>query len=307
MFFCVSQVCHQFSSTMLLYYKHVSNQSASHVVNIWEEFDFEVCKDYREGIYIWAFCTLLCFVFGFPASIAILWELLKTHRRGTPLTPNDFFILNLSAMDIVFFVFILPGVLNHLIWHCWVFEAIWNGIYALNTCGRPFLMACICLDCCVAVVHPIIYHKKKSLTPRVMVAGIVWTFTVATGIAFGLFHTLYYSIFPIVLFVIPVIIIGICDSFILHALIRSDLGRKNIHPQKKRAIQTLINSMVMAAISYLPPVLMYAFGLQLNITIFICTIVVPITITSTLGSTVMPILYLNNIGKLDRFRLCKKS
>ncbi|CAK6970999.1 hypothetical protein F2P81_022288 [Scomber scombrus] len=291
---------------MLLHYKLLTNHSGSNGFD-WEGFDFDTCDSHKEGIYVWAVSSIICFVFGFPASIAILWELLKAHRRGIPLKPNDFFMLNLSAMDTVFFVFMVPGVCNHLIWHIWVFEAIWNAFFALNICGRPLMMACICLDCYLAVVHPIIYHKKKSLTPRVVMAGIVWTLTVATGIAYSLSRDLYFTMFPSVPFMIAIAIIVVCDSFILHTLIRSDPGRKNIHAQKQRAIQTLINSLVIAAISYVPPVIMSIFGKHLfaNFTIYMCFVAVPITITSTLGSAVMPLLYLNNLGKLDRFKLCK--
>lgn len=157
-------------------------------------------------------------VLGLPASTAILWEMFQRYKRGTPFTPNDVFILNVSAMDFVFLLFILPGLLNQLFWRSWPFEATWNSTYALSTCGRPLLMACTCVDCYLAVVHPILYHKRKSLTPRVVIVGIVWTLTAATGVAFFLFYKLYFSILSIVPFIIAMIIIGLCDSLILHKL-----------------------------------------------------------------------------------------
>lgn len=117
--------------------------------------------------------------------------------------------------------------------------------------------------------------------------------------------------FSTVPFIVTIIIIGICDVFIFHALVKSDPGRKNIHPKKLRAIQTLVNSLVITVISYLPPVLLVAIGMPLisDLTTFMCIIGLPGTITSASGSAVMPLLHINNIGKFDRFRFgcCRKT
>lgn len=296
---------------MYLHSKLLSNSSTYGFV--WEHFDFDMCKDkgLKEGSYVWAFCATVCFALGFPASVAILWEMLKTNKRGTPMTPNDFFILNLTIMDAVFLVSIPPGLLNHFILKRWELQAIWTGFYALNQSGRPLLMACVCLDCYVAVVHPIIYFKRKSLTPRFLMAVLVWMLTVATAILYFLFFKLYFSVSSYVPYLIAMVIIGICDCFILHTLMKSHPGTTNIHPQKQKFIQILINSLVMTVISYLPPLILFVIGSSIisSFKVFICTIGIPISTTSTLGSAVMPILYLNNIGKLDHFRFvcCRKA
>ncbi|CAB1440091.1 unnamed protein product [Pleuronectes platessa] len=178
-------------------------------------------------------------------------------------------------------------------------------------CGRPLLMVCVCLDCYLAVVHPITYRTRKSMTPRVVMAAIVWTLTVAYGLVSMTHPHLYITMLIPAPFIVAIPMIGVCDYFILHTLIKSEQGKKNIHPQKQRALQTLINSLVLTLVSYLPPVLMYIFGLSLisDIQILLCVISIPATITSSLGSAVMPLLYLHNIGKLDRFRCgcCRKT
>lgn len=299
------------SSTMLLEI-NLSNSSNSYR-SVWEIFNFDLCigKGLGEGRYVWACCSAVCFALGFPASVAIILEILRIHKTGTPMTPNNFFILNLSIMDAIFLASIPPGLINNFSLKIWAVELIWTGIYTLNQTGRPLLMSCVCLDCYLAVVHPIIYHKRKSLTPRVVMAGIVWIFTVVTGIHYCFYFQIYLGITPYLAFLIAMVIIGICDCFILYRLIKSHPGSVNIHPQKQRAIQILINSLVVTVISYLPPVVIFAFGKSLvtNYTMFMCTIIIPISITSTLGSAVMPILHLNNIGKLDRFRFgcCRKA
>lgn len=299
------------SAMLLQLLKHRSNSSGSSGLSL-EVFDFHACTQLEGGKHVWALCTVVCFAVGFPACVAILWAMFKTRRGGSPFSPNDFFTLNLSAMDAVFLAFIPPGFLNYYMLYNEAFEAIWNGVYSLNTCGRPLLMACACADCYLAVVHPITYCQRKSQTLRAVLAGVVWTVTVASGFVYTFFYKIFLTMFPMVPFAVAIVIIGVCDSFIIHTLINSDPGKNNtIHPQKQRAVQTLINSLVVAFISYLPPILLYTFGLPLidDPNVFFCTIGLPVTVTSTLGSAVMPLLYLNNLGKLDRFRFgcCRKT
>lgn len=270
-----------------LQYEHLFNSSNGSEHHL-EYFYLTLCERHKDGIYTWTFLTCLYFVFAFPACVTILYELFKAHRRGTPFTPNYFFILNISVMDLVFLVFIPPGLINFHIWHEWTFEMIWNFTYAFNTSGRPLLMACICVDCYMAVVHPVIYHKRKSLTPRVLMVSAVWALTVAIGLVYMIDVMLYYSILSMVPSTIAIIIIGSCDFFILRTLKRSNPGMPNIHPQKQRAIQTVISSLVVTVISYLPPVLLIAIGKPLlSKRAFICAASIPITVASTLGSAAL--------------------
>lgn len=181
------------------------------------------------------------------------------RQSGTPLTPNSFFILYLIIMDTVFLAIIPAGVLNHLIWKVWAIVAAWNALFAMNLCGRPLLMACICLNCYVAVVHPIPYHKRKSMTPRIVMVCVVWTWTAAFAIVFFLFYK-FYGLCSTLSFVIAIVTVGMYDCSILRALVKSDTGRKNIHLQKQRAVQTLINSLVVTMFSYIPPLLLEVIG-----------------------------------------------
>lgn len=281
---------------------------------LWEAFDFEMCNSFQVSKVCWIFCTILCSVTGFPACVAILWELFKRHHSGTPLTPNSFFILHLTIMDAVFLAIIPAGVLNHLIWKAWAIEATWNALFALNMCGRPLLMACVCLDCYVAVVHPITYHKRKSMTPRIVMVCIVWAWTAAFAVAFFLFYK-FYGLYSTLSFVIAVVTVGMCDCSILRALVKSDASRKNIHLQKQRAVQTLINSLVVTMFSYIPPLLLEVIGrtMLIDFRFFMCVIEIPASILSSSGSAIMPNLHLLNRKKpslfgcsLDRIRCCGK-
>lgn len=304
-----SRLCSKMLLEKHLYSRRTSNSSATSAFP-WEIMDFDLCNDYSWAMYLWASCSILCFSFGFPASLVILWDMFKTHRRGTPMTPCAFFIMNLSTMDAVFLAFMLIGVINFFGWQYWEIQIIWAILFPLNTCGRPLLMACICLDCYLAVVHPVTYHKKKSLTPRFLMAAIVWIVTLSSGISYLIYYKLFISFFSIWPFIVTIVVIGVCDSFILHALVKSDPGKKTIHPQKQKAVQTLINSLVVTVFSYVPPVLLVSIGTSLSsqVDILFCLISIPVSITSTSGSAIMPILHLINNRKLDCLwrRCCRK-
>lgn len=280
---------------------HVLSKNVSTAHFVWEEFDFNLCDNFPGRKYTWAISTLFCFILGFPASAAILWELFKMHRNGAPFTPKQFFILHVSIMDAVFLVFIPAGVLNHLIWESWPIEACWNGVYALNIWGRPLLMACSCVDCYFAVVHPVTYHNMKSMTPRAWVVAIVWIWTfIAATISF-MFYKLFFTLWAIVPFIIAITVVGICDSFIFYTLVTSGPNRNNA--QKQRAIQTLFNSLVITILTYLPPVILIIIGVYgIEYVAFVCVIGIPMTIMSSLGSVFMPILHLINTGKFNYFR-----
>lgn len=135
------------------------------------------------------------------------------------------------------------------------------------------------------------------MTPRIVVVCLVWACLFAFGVIFFLCpqNSGLISIGP---FVIITVIVGISDSFILHALLKSDAGKKNLHQQKKRAVQTLINSLVMTVLFYFPPVLMEMLRLGImSSDTYRCTSIFVESALSTLGSGVMPILYLINRKK----------
>lgn len=289
--------------------KQLFNNSIGNELD-WAGFIFHICDHVQERMWIFLVGSTLCFAVGFPACVALLWDLCKTHRRRIHLSPYYFFLFNLTIMDTVFMFFIPPGLLNDFWLHNLKFYTTCNFVYALNLCGRPLTMACICLDCYLAVVHPITYHQRKSLTPRVILVSLVWTLTIASGLGYAFDYTLFATMFPTVPYLVAVVIIGVCDFFIIYTLIKSDPSNNTIHPQKRRALQTVINSLVMTLISYLPPLLIYCIAIpQFSAQNFRCIFSIPASITTTLGSAVMPLLHLNNLGKLEHFMFgcCRKD
>lgn len=258
------------------------------------------CGDLMTGIIVWASLSALCSLVGCPACVAVLWELLQRHRSGTPLTPNNVFMLNLTIMDLVFLSFVPIGLGNFFLWHIGSVEMISNFLYALNLVGRPLLMACICLDCFLAVVYPVTYSRKKSLTPRVLMASAVWTVTVAQGSVSIVDSELNHSPWAMFVYVIALPVIIVCDVSIFLALKKSHRAGGTLHPRKKKALQIITNSMIMTIMSYVPPLLAYLLGdlLISDDAVYDCYLAIPILVTPTAGSAVMPLLYLGNLGRV---------
>lgn len=280
-----------------------SSQNASLNFTSHEVFSYHYCgEEMMAGVLVWAVYSALFCLLGCPACAAVLWALFQRHKAGTPFTPNDIFMLNLTCMDFVFLFFIPLDLSNYLLWHIKPFQVFSDFLYSLNLAGRPLLTACICLDCFVAVVYPVIYRSRKSLTPRFLMCAGVWTITLIQGTLFTIIDELNHSPWAMFVYVIALPIITICNIFILVALRRSFPGKKDIHPKKKNALQVITNSMVMTFTAYVPPVLGYILGavFTMNEEEYECFVAIPILIAPAAGSAIMPLLYLGNLGRLGR-------
>lgn len=83
---------------------------------------------------------------------------------------NDFYMLNLHFIGLIFTAMLFPVVCNMM-----VQSKFGSFMHCLPVCGRPLLMACICRDCYFAVVHPITYKTSKSANMIRKVIGLmVW-------------------------------------------------------------------------------------------------------------------------------------
>lgn len=263
-----------------------------------------ICEGRTAGLIVWTVFTFLFSLLGCPACLAVLWELFQRHKAGTPFTPNDVFMLNLTCMDWVFLAFIPYGCCNFIFWHLEWFQKATDFVCSLNLAGRPLITACICLDCYFAVVHPVMYRARKSLTPRLLMCAGVWMVTFIQGSLATIIDEFYHSPWAMAVYVVALPIITTCNVFILCALrtpMKSKFpGKTEVHPKKKKAMQVITNSLVMTFVAYVPPVLGYMFGgiFTENEEEYECFVAVPILIAPAAGSAIMPLLYLGNLGKL---------
>ncbi len=268
------------------------------------------CEDHQEIIIFWICSIVVLFVLGFPGVVTLLLHMFQKERKGTPFTPHDVFMLNLTVMDGLYLLSLLPELYNYLHWNNAGFDVFIRFLFSFHLCGRPLFLVCISLDCYLAVVHPVTYWARKSLTPRILIAVGVWTVTAASGYYFTTTdaHVLIDRA-PAFSFSLTLPVIGFCDFSILWTLKRSNPGGGDVHPQKKKALQIIINNLIIIIISYFPPIvtLLVSQFLSLDEATIFCLVVVPVMYITVLGNAVSPILHLNNLGKLDWLKCWKQK
>ncbi|KAI5624116.1 hydroxycarboxylic acid receptor 2-like, partial [Silurus asotus] len=268
----------------------------SFILNSTQETDFSYynwCAGYPTAPAIWTAVSLICFLLGFPASLLVLHEILQRQRQRSS---SDVFMVALAVLDLIFTAQIPINVCNFMLWHIKDLELLTDFLYSLNLLGRPLFMACICWDCYVAVVYPIVYKTSQTLV--VVKKAITVVILLAVGVcASALCVTTWlistaFTVFPLT---VALPIIAFCDFSILQTLKKTDpSGNNNIHPQKKRALQTIFNSLIMTFVVYLPPVVIFSFEQLIPLTeteIYCCLDFLGFCF-NTAGCVIMPLLHL---------------
>ncbi|KAL2078721.1 hypothetical protein ACEWY4_026406 [Coilia grayii] len=277
--------------------------NSTSLVNHTDDFD-TFCIELYEGPVVWAVFSVPCSLVGVLASVWLLRLLVQRLRSNMS---NDIYMLNLTAMDLMFNISVLPAALSYFIWQNEAYLKICNFLFCLSMSGRPLFMACICVDCYMAVVHPISYRKLKGSRYRQVVCVLVWGCTLIFGLMFVVDPALFTTSYPAMPFALCLPPITFCDAAVFYALRKPDpSGKADVHPQKQRALQTITNSFVMTVVSYLPPLLVYGLTPVWPLTTqqIYCQVGIPTLITTTLGSTILPLLYLSNLGGLKDLRRC---
>ncbi len=111
-----------------------SHQSALYFSNGTRNY-FTLCTDQPAVPFFWSGLCAFCFLLGLPASVTVLWELCLRHRQN--ISTNDFFVFNLTIIDLVFLTVLPFGVYNYMLLHNTEFEWFNNFTYSLTICGRP--------------------------------------------------------------------------------------------------------------------------------------------------------------------------
>lgn len=268
------------------------------------------CAEQMEGFIFWICFAVVSIVSGIPAAVALIWETFQRWKKGTSLTPHDVFMTNISLMDAIFLFLLIPDLFTVTVGYNSVYSILLSFFFSLTLCGRPLLLVCISLDCYLAVVHPIIYRTRKSLTPRVLMAVGIWIITAAHGCYLVItFIKFSMASHEAVFYAVTLPVIGFCNLSVLWTLKRSTPGGRDIHTQKKKALQIISNNLVVTFLSYFPILVAWVVPRFMNLddkTVW-CLVTIPVTSTTLLGNTVSPILQLNNLGKLDWLKCWKRE
>ena len=257
------------------------------------------CSEMLEGSGFWAFFSMLVFLLGFPLSIWVLWDLVDKHYRGgQPWTPNTVFTLNVTVMDLVFVASLPVDLLNYSFIDNKILMYICYVPVSLNFTGRPLLMACMCLDCYLAVHHPLRY-RSQTLSSRVIITAVIWLASMMNGAAFFIDEDLIEVPGMWWPFLSSAVVIVYCNCCILWTLSRSRTSRGEPHPLKKRALGIVSVSLLVTVVNYLPTMVVVLFGKYFEESRELCLIIYLAPIPLELTSVFMPALYLMKVGKLN--------
>lgn len=257
------------------------------------------CINFSMGPLIWSILSTPCAFVGLPACVWLLWVIMKGKQGASGST---IYVLNLTIMDLIFNMSIFPTTINFYYWQNDQYGNAAFVLYCFNLTGRPLFTVCMCMDCYMAVVYPVLFLKIKDSRYRLVVSAFIWSFTVVYGTIIIVYRELVIGWIPCA---VAVVIISFCTFVILLTLRKPDpSGRRGVHPQKQKALHIITVSLVMTLVSYLPVVILngVSWFLPLSIQEVACNIVFPTTVSSLFGSTVMALLYLENLGSFKNLK-----
>ncbi|KAI2651549.1 Uracil nucleotide/cysteinyl leukotriene receptor [Labeo rohita] len=243
---------------------------------------------------------ILCLIVGFPENLYVIWLIVTGAGNGVA---SEFFSLNLSVCEILL---CLQSLLSLL---CGVFPTLFQVVgFLLGICisGRPLFQCLICVDCYLAVVHPITFLKFKPLRYRVICCAVAWIMIVFACVIL----TLNSTGFQMHLFlccclgqaVLTLSVKLFCCVAVLRALKQSGPGERRSKEKakenhmKRRAfniIVMIILAVLLIYAAYLAAAIIYILTHQ-----FISELWVAGNICFVLGGLVQPLLYLHRTGRL---------
>ncbi|XP_056301829.1 chemokine XC receptor 1-like [Danio aesculapii] len=239
----------------------------------------------------------LSFLVGLPSHCYIILLIVTGAGCGVA---SEFFILNLSICEAGFSVDSLNFVLAE--WFSFIVE-FQMLLVGLVTTGRPLFQCLICVECYLAVVHPVTFLKYKPLRYRVICCAVAWIlilgaclFCMYTIVQYNIVHIWFLSVQFILFFFIQLF----CLVAVLRALKQSGPGKreKEHNHMKRRAFRVILITTVSMVITYAP----YSIAAFLTIVMgkLIAAHWVPGLICYVLCGFIQPVLYLHRNGKLSR-------
>ncbi len=240
---------------------------------------------------------LLSAVVVSPINSYVIWLIVTGTGNGLAA---EFFSLNLNVFEV------LICVQSVFIFISYKFKMIWIVVCFLDGLaftGRPLFQCLICVERYLAVVHPVIFLKFKSLRYRVICSVITCMSSLVSGGVNMFLMPLYMLNFFIFLFIQFLLFLFtqlFCCLAVLRALKQSGPGergreRREENHMKRRAFYFILITTMSTVILYVPFIILLAlFGsAQPADTVFFI-----ILICFTLVGLVQPLLFLYRVRKL---------
>ncbi|KAG5285818.1 hypothetical protein AALO_G00007790 [Alosa alosa] len=234
---------------------------------------------------------------GSPLHIYFIWLVVTQHA-----TISKFYAMNVALCELVFSLTVVVGNSAYLSTrhHCLLYMVLPSYAFIFSAC--PLFQSLICMERYLAVVHPLIYLKYKTLrhkmTCTALVGVVIGGFTAAEIVYTPHFLIREFAI----LFVILLSIDVFCSLSVLWALKRPSPGEGEgqkdcMNVMKKSAFKTI---MVIQAITFCDHIFVTVMGLcgGFSEDDWICTVDIINTFVFALCGFVQPLLYLQKMRKL---------
>ena len=188
-----------------------------------------------------------------------IYTLLLIVRGGVETIKSDFYRLNLAVSEILMCFYCLFYILYVLQDISVLILGVMFFVNFLHV-SRHLFLGCICVECYLAVVHPVIFLRYKLLRYKIMCCSVVWFIT----LAFCVFYTSYGSYALIIthnallgFYTVVFSLMLFCCVSVLWALKQPGPGdgrRVEGYGAKRRAFNIIMTTTVITVMNYLPMV-----------------------------------------------------
>ncbi|KAL6466583.1 hypothetical protein MHYP_G00243870 [Metynnis hypsauchen] len=241
---------------------------------------------------------IIYFTLGLPLNICVIIHLIRAGGL------DGFVIFSLShAVSEILFA--LPAPLL-ILCHvnvtnlCFVKPIVF--FTAVCMCTRFFFQCCVCFERYLAVVHPVLFLKNKSVKHRLLGSAFIWMYSLTCGtISTNDFLNLPYPSFGILYAILLSVHLYFCLS-ILRVLRRPGPSERErtdggVNVIKKKAFELVICSLLAFLIQTIPIAAAFSINNVLSSDTF--SLAVRFSMIINIGAgIVQPVLLLHQMGKL---------
>ncbi|XP_043938194.1 P2Y purinoceptor 1-like [Protopterus annectens] len=207
---------------------------------------------------------IILLVLGLPPNVIALWVFIKQKAWNSSMS---IFLLNLAIKDVLFCLLTPLQIASTFVNNTTLQEAVFDIVIANMIAGIIFL-TCVCVERYIAVVHPLKSLQLASVKNRIIASVVIWTIVVfsAMPIPYGKYPKLLFIF--LLIFLIALVTILFCSISVVVNLLRVSPGGQEIHPMKKRAMRSVLISLIVSLASFGPffsYVMMFTIAENLNL------------------------------------------
>lgn len=252
--------------------------------------------DYLGFNVMYASANCINLILALPTNGYIVWLI----ATGAPdKMASEFFALNLALSEILFCLGSVLIIIHFL--QSADLGTIAKSVFALNEVGRPLFMCLICVECYLAVVHPVVFLRLKPLRYRLVCSGLAWLAVAGFCVFYALIdqeEPLLNSYMVVCLSVMLVILF--CCLSVLRALKRARPGdgEKKMNSVKRKAFKIILLIMLSFTVTYfITFIVIIVFYGHWYTKGFLAASGVSSSI-NVMSGIVQPLLFLQRTGKL---------